>query len=264
MHCYWKVQVWDESNLPSPWSELAFWTVGLLKISDWEASWIHIDEDSCQINTSALPIPCYLRKDFLLTEKLSRATTYVTAAGVYEFHLNDQKVGNHLLAPEWTNYHKRMQYDDFDVTALLSQGTNTVGAVLGNGWYCGLWQCWPPRIGIYGEQPHLLMQLEIEYADGRSQRIVSDQSWHGTTNGPIRFSCIYEGESYDARLETPGWDKPGFETTQGSCLSMPCRSSALLPLRFQPNTDVSLAAASISSCVLEQIPVVERLLFECE
>jgi alpha-L-rhamnosidase len=211
MQCYWKVQVWDESDRPSTWSQPALWTVGLLNSADWHANWIGLEEDSTRVQTSALPIPRYLRKEFAIEGKPLRATAYVTAAGLYEFHLNGQRIGNHLLAPEWTNYHKRIQYDTLDVTSILHRGQNAVGAILGNGWYCGLWQCWPPRVGIYGKQPHLLMQIEIEYADGRKQRIFSDQSWRGTTDGPIRFAGIYEGETYDARLELPGWDKPGFD-----------------------------------------------------
>ncbi|HEX4022149.1 MAG TPA: family 78 glycoside hydrolase catalytic domain [Acidobacteriaceae bacterium] len=211
MQCYWKVQVWDESNHRSGWSQSALWTVGLLNGNDWHASWIGLEEDSNQLQTTALPMPRYLRKEFTIEGKPFKATAYVTAAGLYQLHLNGQKVGKHILAPEWTDYHKRIQYDTLDVTSLLVPGRNAIGTILGNGWYCGLWQCWPPRVGIYGKQPHLLMQLEIEYADGRRQRVLSDPSWRGSTDGPIRFAGIYEGETYDARMEMPGWDKPGFD-----------------------------------------------------
>ena len=120
-------------------------------------------------------------------------------------------MGDHLLAPEWTSYHKRIQYQAYDVTSLVKTGQNAVGGILGNGWYCGLWQNWPPKVHIYGEEPFLLARIEIETADGKTTRIVSDESWKGTTDGPIRFSGIYEGENYDARKEMPGWDKPSFD-----------------------------------------------------
>jgi alpha-L-rhamnosidase len=209
MVCHWKVQVWDEQDAPSRWSEAAFWSVGLLHAEDWSASWIGLKDDTDRA-MDLLPLPRYLRKKFVLQTRPARATAYVTAAGVYQLRLNGDRVGNHLLAPEWTNYHKRIQYDTLDITKTLLPGRNVVGAVLSNGWYCGLWQNWPPKIGIWGKHPYLLLQIEIEYPDGRSERIVSDASWRGMTDGPIRFAGIYEGETYDARKEMPGWDKPGF------------------------------------------------------
>ena len=108
----------------------------------------------------------------------------MTALGLYELRLNGSRVGDHLLAPEWTNYHKRIQYQTYDVTALVRTGDNVLGATLGNGWYCGLWQHWPPRTHLYGTEPYLWAQLEIEFEDGTQQTVVSDGSWRGTTEGP--------------------------------------------------------------------------------
>ncbi len=112
-----------------------------------------------------------------------------------------------MLAPEWTRFSKRIQYQTYDVTALLQKGRNAVGAQLGGGWWTGPLMCMPPF-----EKPRfcLLMRLDVELADGTTRTIVTDPSWQATTDGPIRRSGIYFGETYDATKEQPGWDKPGF------------------------------------------------------
>ena len=125
--------------------------------------------------TGSLPVPRYLRKSFNIDKPVRRATVYVTALGMYELRLNGEKVGDHLLAPEWTSYHKHLQYQTFDVTSLLRPGANAMGAILGNGWYCGLWQHWPPRAGIWGDRPWLLAQLEIEDTQG-NVRVIAETS----------------------------------------------------------------------------------------
>ena len=159
--------------------------------------------------------PGYLRKGFTLDGAVRRATVYATALGLYELRLNGQRVGDHLLAPEWTDYHRRVQYQTYDVTRLLRSGANAIGATLANGWYCGGWQYWEKNIrAMYGSEPSLLVQMEIEFADGRRQTLVSDDSWRGMADGPLRFTGIYEGVTYDARKEMPGWDAPGFDDSK--------------------------------------------------
>ncbi|MFQ5806335.1 MAG: glycoside hydrolase family 78 protein [Phycisphaerae bacterium] len=227
---YWKVRVWDQDDRPSAWSSIARWSMGLLAPSDWEARWIR---DSGTLETSdrsegrsALPAPM-LRREFSLPDAASirRATVYVTALGLYELRINGRRVGGHILAPEWTDYHKRVQYQTYDVTDLLRPGENAVAALLGDGWYAGrigLAGIVPggPIRGIYGRQPRLLLRLEVELseptepraqASGRVQIIVSDGSWRATTDGPIRVSDLLDGEVYDARRVMPGWDAPGFD-----------------------------------------------------
>jgi alpha-L-rhamnosidase len=158
------------------------------------------------------PVPRYLRKAFPVERAVRRATIYATALGLYELRLNGQRVGDHLLAPEWTNYHRRVQVQTYDVTSLVRPGQNVLGAALGNGWYCGGWQHWKPELqSIYGTEPHLLAQLEIEFTDGTRQQVATDSSWRGSVDGPLRFAGIYEGETYDATREMPGWDSPGFD-----------------------------------------------------
>ena len=152
-----------------------------------------------------------VRKSFQLDRPVKRATAYASALGLYELRLNGQRVGDQLLAPEWTSYRKRVHYQAHDVTSLLRQGENAVAAPLGEGWFAGRLMA----VGrfAYGTQPHFLLQLEIEFADGQTQMIVSDGSWRCTTDGPIRSAGIYDGEVYDARNEMPGWDAPGFDAS---------------------------------------------------
>jgi len=159
----------------------------------------------------ALPA-AMVRKEFTIPQPVRKARAYVTALGLYELRLNGQRVGSELLTPEWTSYRKRVQYQTHDVTRLLVVGHNAVGATLGEGWYAGRLMAVGPF--AYGTFPQFLLQLELEFADGSKQIVTTDQSWHGTTEGPIRASGIYDGETYDATREFAGWDRAGFDAHQ--------------------------------------------------
>ena len=152
----------------------------------------------------------YLRKDFEAEKEVERATAYVCGLGLFELRMNGDKVGDHVLEPGLTEYNERCYYETFDVTSQVNQGENAVGVILGNGRY------YAPRVRVptptrtYG-YPKLLLQMEIEYADGSRKTVVSDGSWRLTDRGPIRANNEYDGEEYDARMQMPGWDKPGFD-----------------------------------------------------
>ena len=166
-----------------------------------------------QTERFALPDPApMLRKEFELKPGLRRAMVYVTARGLYELHLNGKRAGENILAPEWTDYTQRIQYQTYDVTSLLQPGANTIGAILGEGWYAGLVGLIGPR--LYGDQLGFLAQLEIEYEDGSKQILVTDESWKATNKGPIRAADIIRGEEHDGRLEMPGWSAPGFDDSE--------------------------------------------------
>jgi alpha-L-rhamnosidase len=228
MSCYWKVRIWDKGGKASAWSRPAWWTMGLLQPGDWKAKWIGVNQKAAagaltpsnSESTTDWAKPRYLRKSFTLDRTVRRATVYATALGLYELRLNGQRVGDHLLAPEWTDYHKHVQYQTYDVTSLMRNGPNALAAILGNGWYSGGWQHWDPKLEVnYGTEPFLLAQLEIEFTDRSRQMIVSDDNWRGTTDGPLQFAGIYEGVTYDARLEMPGWDAPGFNDAKWSAVT---------------------------------------------
>ena len=152
-----------------------------------------------------------LRRDFTLEGgKIVRATAYVCGLGYYELYLNGRKVGDRVLEPALSDYTKRAYYATFDVTDMLRPGENAVGAWLGNGRYYAPRLRVPTATRTYG-YPKLLMQLAIHYGDGRVEHVVSDGRWKLTVDGPIRANNDYDGETYDARREMPGWAEPGFD-----------------------------------------------------
>lgn len=159
--------------------------------------------------TPALHAVPRLRREFSLRRvKVRRARLYVTALGLYEAHLNGVRVGRDQLAPGWTDYRTRVQYQAYDVTELVRSGGNALGVYLAPGWYAGNVGMFGPH--QYGRRPALLAQLEVGYADGTVQRVVSDTDW-SAASGPVVSADLLDGETYDARRETPGWASPGFD-----------------------------------------------------
>ena len=201
---FWQVRVWDNKGRSSKWSTTALWEMGLLSQSDWKAKWIELESDTLE----ELPSP-HFRKEFSVAKKIASAKVYVTSHGYYELHLNGSKVGDQVLTPGWTSYRKRLQYQVYDVTGMLVNGRNAIGAILGNGWYRGP-LAWGDNWGIYGKKLGLLMQLNIRYADGTEDVIVSDETWKSSSDGAIRMNGIYLGEAYDATKKLTGWDKGGY------------------------------------------------------
>lgn len=216
---YWKVMVWDNHRHVSQWSGTAQWQMGLLNPADWQdAKWIAYAQmpDSMRVvpfagnrgpkglppSNDVLPL---LRKTFSINKSVKKATLYICGLGHFDMSLNGIKVGDHFLDPGWTQYDKQALYVPFDITQKLHQGQNTIGVMLGNGFY------YIPRdkryrkmTGAYG-YPKMICRLVIEYTDGTTGGLVSDESWK-TASGPVTFSSIYGGEDYNANLEQPGWN----------------------------------------------------------
>ncbi|WP_343669686.1 family 78 glycoside hydrolase catalytic domain [Chitinophaga sp.] len=149
------------------------------------------------------------RKSFTTTKPIKTAQLTITGLGHYELTINGKKPGNSFLAPGWTNYDKRVLYNTYDVTSYLRNGENTLGVIVGNGFYYINKERYHKLLTAFG-YPKMYCQLQITYTDGSSFNIVSDQSWK-TSPSPITFTSIYGGEDYDARLEQDGWDCPGFD-----------------------------------------------------
>jgi alpha-L-rhamnosidase len=204
---YWQVQVWDNHHRCSGWSQPAFWEMGLLREADWRARWVTPDLATDPFRKAPVPM---LRTAFVVHGKVVRARAYVTALGLYELHLNGAQVGDQLFTPGWTSYAHRLQYQTYDVTGMLKQGPNAVGALLGDGWYRGTLGAVTHERCRFGERLALLAQLEISYEDGRTEIIVTDSSWRAAA-GPIVAAELYDGEVYDARLERPGWTDANFD-----------------------------------------------------
>ncbi|MFK7984271.1 MAG: glycoside hydrolase family 78 protein, partial [Saprospiraceae bacterium] len=204
----WQVRIWNNKDQVSEWSDIAFWEMGLLNEKDWAAQWIIKTADIQE--EKSLPAQ-YFRKEFSTQNKIKKATVSATSLGVYQLFINGQKVGNDLFTPGYTSYHKRLQYQTYDVTAML-QKNNTIGAIVGDGWYRG-YLGWKGERGYYGDQLALLVQLEIEYINGKRATIITDNNWK-VGYGPILESDIYNGEIYDARLEQTNWANNGFDDSQ--------------------------------------------------
>jgi alpha-L-rhamnosidase len=151
----------------------------------------------------------YLRKEFDVDRIVKRAKVYVSGLGLFELHLNGKKVSDDVLSPALSQYNKRVFYKTYDVTDQLQLGSNTVGVILGNGRFWGPRPQKPSGAVSFG-YPKLLLQLEVEYEDGTTSRVISDGSWKLTTAGPLTANNEYDGEEYDATKEMDGWDRSGF------------------------------------------------------
>ena len=202
--CFWKARVWDKAGTPSPWSAVATWEMGLLAPAKWDAKWI-----GQNTNTAEQPLPL-LRREFTVSGQVRSARLYIAGLGYAEARLNGAKVGDHHLDPGYTRYDKRVLYVTHDVTAQLHKGVNALGVMLGNGWYnVQTKAAWNFDEAAWRGAPRLLASLQIDYADGHTEVIGTDDQWKCAA-GPVLANTIYGGELYDARLEQAGWDTAGF------------------------------------------------------
>lgn len=213
MACFWKVKITTNRG-ESKWSDPAFWTIGLLDGSDWEAQWIGLDKmfaGDTLAHKSRLSAR-YLRKEFETEkQKIQRATLYISGLGLYEAYINGEKIGDHVLTPALTDYSQSVKYNTFDVTSrILKSSSNTLAVALGNGRYFSTRFEGSGRMRHFGF-PKLLAQLEIVYENGDRQTIVSDTTWKITPFGPIRANNEFDGEVYDAREQLRGWSKNGYD-----------------------------------------------------
>ena len=191
---HWAVKLWDEEDRGGEITASKF-EMGLLQSADWKAQWI---TGNYKVNKrQRYPVDCF-RKAFA-TADITRARLYITACGVYEARINGEKCGNFVMAPGYTDYRKRLQYQTIDVTKLLKNGKNTLSVQLGDGWYRGATGAWG-LLNQYGTETKLLAQLEIIHADGKLERIVTDDSWDWSNDGPIRFADNKDGEIIDANF----------------------------------------------------------------
>jgi alpha-L-rhamnosidase len=218
--CWRQVRVWDSNDTASAWSETARWSMGLLQASDWKVKWIGApwQGEEARENIPGCPhVPApLLRKTFSLSKKIKSAKAFVTGLGYFEFYVNGRKVGDDVLSPNQTNYGKRegldrtaipiddkfrayhVLYLGYDITSMLNQGENVVGAVTGNGFYNPVIN-WTKAYG----SPRFIGQVQLTYEDGTQEVIKSDETWEAKKS-PIVLNGVYAGEVYDGRKET-GW-----------------------------------------------------------
>lgn len=196
----WKVRLWDENDSEGPWSEEAFFEMGLLAKTDWTAKWIagnyKVDKKK------RYPVDCF-KKTLTCEKEVKKARLYITACGLYEAAVNGIRAGDFVLAPGHTDYTKRIQYQTYDVTEQLVQGENVIEVQLADGWYrgsCGAWGL----VNQYGTQTKFITQLEVEYVNGQKDIIISDDRWQWSNDGPIRFADNQDGEVVEAS-HVPGF-----------------------------------------------------------
>jgi alpha-L-rhamnosidase len=170
----------------------------------WQASFITSATHTGEVGA---PAP-YLRREFVVDGGLVRATLHVTALGLVEAHLNGDAVGDEVLAPGWTSYRHRLAVPRHDVTDRMVRGANALGAIVGEGWAVGR-LTWEDRRQIWADRPAAFLQLELDYGN-RTDMVVTDRSWRAAT-GAVLANGIYDGETYDARLEPVGWSTAGYD-----------------------------------------------------
>ena len=256
---HYRVRVWSAGGEASEWSEPAWFETGVLDKSEWTAKWIGLEKPEEQWKTrpdtyeERSPL---LRKSFEVGQGMKRARVYATALGLYELELNGARVGEDYFTPGWTSYKHRIQVQAYDVTAMLAEGENAIGAMLGNGWYKGP-LAWKDHYCLYGNRQALFLQMHIEYEDGTEQTIVSDESWR-TAPSQILMSEIYHGETYDARLEVPGWSRSGFDDGEWEAVAIVEQSNDALimqendPVRkFEEIKPIELITTPLGETVLD-------------
>lgn len=187
--CWWKARAWDRNREPGPYSEIAWFEMGLLSPADWRARWIGFP--------GAWPGKAlYFRRNFQLEKPVRRARVYMVGLGWSELRVNGQKVNDRVLDPPQSNYSKRVLYSTDAVEGFLRLGSNTIGVTCGNGWYGTV---------------RLLLQMNISFEDGTTTQVFTGsgmrEAWLVST-GPVQENSVYDGELYDARLENPDWDSP--------------------------------------------------------
>lgn len=190
----WSVRLWDE-NGECGQEEFSWFEIGLLEAEDWRARWI-----TGNYKPSAkqrFPVD-YFRKRFSLKGKIKAARLYASARGIYRVALNGQRIEEFILAPGMTDYRKRIQYQTYDVTGYLSKN-NTMELELADGWYRGSSAAYGVT-GVYGKQTSVTAQIEVEFQDGGSQIICTDESWEWSNDGPVRFADLKDGEVYNAGM----------------------------------------------------------------
>jgi len=239
---FWKVCYWDKGGVRSPYSESSRFGMGLLEEDRWKGTWIGGEGN-------------LFYRQFTLEDPPSYAKAYVSSVGFYELYLNGQKVGRNVLEPGRSRPDKRVLYTTYDVAGYLREGQNTVGVVLGVGWAGheyfresapAINRPYPPPPDDIG----FLLQMDIESQSGDVRSIVSDESWR-VLKGPIVSDSIFDGEIYDARLEKPGWNLPGYEGS-GSAAAVPISppegelSAQMMPKIKVINTLVPLNVSSPS------------------
>ena len=202
----WQVRGYNALGVETMVSPVAWFSTAKLHGAEWSAKWI-----TDAFDKDYEPAPMF-RKRFRLSGEVARASLYISAAGYYDAAINGSRVSDDWLNPGYTHYDRRNLYMVHDVTDLLHDGDNVITATLGNGFYneysgMAVWQFESAR---WRNRPRMICELLVEYADGRTQKVLSNSTWR-TATGPVRGNVIYAGDIIDARCEVEGWNDPAMD-----------------------------------------------------
>lgn len=199
-----RVKIWTESE-ETEFSPVCSFLSGVMNQNEWKACFVSPEGEEQAEESEGN----YIRKEFEVFGRVKRAYLFTTALGLYQLWMNGEKIGNEELSPGWTSYRKHLLYQTHDVTEVIREGKNVIGAHVGAGWYKGVMGFTGNR-NNYGNRTAFFGQLWIRYEDGTEEVVVTDPTWK-SSRSPVVFAEIYDGEIYDASLEQPGWDLPGFD-----------------------------------------------------
>lgn len=232
---FWKVIVWD-GNGEAHESPVASFETAILDVDAWKSSWIgngpisdplpekgfygHRKEQADITDTiNHVGRSLLLRNEVFLSKKVKTAKAYISGLGFYEFFINGKRVGENVLAPAKTPYHKHILYDTYNVTELLKKGENALGIHLGNGWYNPYKKWWQQyRMQWFGAKK-AMAQIQVTYDDGSAQIISTNKEWKWA-EGPITYNCVYDGEIYNANLEHENWMSANFDDSEWKAVNI--------------------------------------------
>jgi len=237
---WWKVHTWDAQGQVSPWSDASRFVTSFFSPGDWnaKAAWIETPQTASN-RTGVDPMPQF-RREFQIPKSVKQAYLYISGLGQFVAFVNGAKVGDHVMDPAWTDYDCTVDYVTFDVTSTVRQGGNAIGVMLANGWLGGKLD--RSKMRSFGPMK-LIAQLHVVFADGTSSEVVSDLSWKSSP-GPLTHSEIHGSEDYDARLEQPGWNSPGFDDSKWSGVAAAQPPAAVLVSQSSPPMKVRQTFAS--------------------
>ncbi len=230
---FWTVKIWDKDKNETSLAEIASFETGMMQMSNWKGSWISDSED---INLKPAP---YFRKQFKGSGKVKTARVYIAAAGLYELYINGNRVGDHQLDPMYTRFDRRTLYVTYDVTSLLASDQNTIGVLLGNGWYNHQSTAvWNFDKAPWRARPKFCLNMRLTYEDGKEEVVSSDENWK-TSLSPIILNSIYTAEHQDARLEQKGWDTADFDDSKwGTAIRVEAPSKNIVAQVLHPIRNV--------------------------
>lgn len=234
---YWTVRVWDQDGNSGGWSDVSTFSTAIPD-DGWDGDWIGADLDPIEApgdHENEVPPNPLLRKEFSLEKEVAEAQLHISGLGYNEAYLNSERIGDNVIDPAMTDYEETVLFTTYDVTELLQEGENALGVALGRGrfgepmenvWF---WDDTP-----WWDDPQLLVQLNVTFADGSTTSIVSDDTW-SATDGPTRYDSLFGGEEYDAREEQPGWTTTSFEDDDwDASVVVDAPQGELEPQRVQP------------------------------